>query len=54
MNYCIDDRSFRLEFLGAFLGAALVFGVYYSAINHFDGGIRQVEKINRISLKKDR
>ncbi|KAF8385413.1 hypothetical protein PRIPAC_74555 [Pristionchus pacificus] len=27
---------------GAFVGAALCFGVYYDAINSFDGGIRQV------------
>jgi glycerol uptake facilitator-like aquaporin len=30
--------------MGAFIGAALVFGVYYDGINQFDGGVRQVEK----------
>jgi glycerol uptake facilitator-like aquaporin len=34
-----------LEFLGAFLAAAIVFGTYYDAINRFDGGIRQVRRI---------
>jgi len=33
-----------LEFIGAFIAAALVFGIYYDAINRFDGGIRQVKK----------
>ncbi len=33
-----------LEFIGAFVAAALVFGIYYDAINRFDGGIRQVKK----------
>ena len=32
-----------LEFIGAFIAAALVFGTYYDAINKFDGGVRQVE-----------
>ena len=36
--------EYFLEFIGAFLAAALVFGTYYDAINQFDGGIRQVEK----------
>ena len=27
-----------LEFLGAFITAALVFGIYYDAINQFDAG----------------
>ncbi|CAF1564076.1 unnamed protein product, partial [Didymodactylos carnosus] len=30
------------QFIGAFIGAALVFGVYYDAINKFDEGHRQV------------
>ncbi|XP_070543104.1 aquaporin-3-like [Ptychodera flava] len=31
-----------MQFLGAFAAAACVFGVYYDAINDFDGGQRQV------------
>ena len=34
-----------LEFLGAFIAAALVFGTYYDAINRFDGGVRQVRRV---------
>ncbi|XP_072038317.1 aquaporin-3-like [Amphiura filiformis] len=30
------------QMIGAFLAAASVFGVYYDAINAFDGGVRQV------------
>ena len=33
---------FELEFLGAFIAAALVFATYYNAIVQFDGGVRQV------------
>jgi glycerol uptake facilitator-like aquaporin len=43
---------FLLEFLGAFIAAALVFGTYYDAINEFDGGVRQVKRI--FSLKKEK
>ena len=61
MNVCFV----WLEFLGAFIGAGLVFGIYYDAINQFDGGVRQVignkstagifgtlptEGINKVSL----
>ncbi|XP_077989095.1 aquaporin-3-like isoform X2 [Glandiceps talaboti] len=31
-----------MQFLGAFLAAACVYGVYYDAIDAFDGGVRQV------------
>ncbi len=34
---------FVVEFLGAFIAAGLVFGIYYDAIKRFDGGVRQVE-----------
>ncbi len=40
----VIERFFFLEFIGAFVAAALVFGTYYDAINRFDGGVRQVEK----------
>lgn len=30
------------QFAGAFVAAALVYGTYYEAINHFDGGTRTV------------
>jgi glycerol uptake facilitator-like aquaporin len=40
----IEKLRFFLEFIGAFIGAALVFGIYYDGINRFDGGIRQVKK----------
>lgn len=36
-------RFFSQEFIGAFVGAAIVFGCYFDAINKFDGGIRQVK-----------
>ncbi|KAK3108103.1 hypothetical protein FSP39_001229 [Pinctada imbricata] len=29
------------EFAGAFIAAAVQYGIYYDAINHYDGGIRQ-------------
>ena len=35
---------FFSEFLGGFIAAAIVFGIYYEAINQFDGGHRQVRK----------
>ncbi|ELT97593.1 hypothetical protein CAPTEDRAFT_125390 [Capitella teleta] len=34
------------QYLGAFAGAAVVYGVYYDALNAFDGGVRQVDGIN--------
>jgi glycerol uptake facilitator-like aquaporin len=34
-----------LEFIGAFIAGALVFGTYYDAINRFDGGVRQVRRV---------
>jgi glycerol uptake facilitator-like aquaporin len=40
----LKKLRFFLEFIGAFIAAALVFGIYYDAINLFDGGVRQVEK----------
>ena len=43
-----DDESVSsLEFIGAFIAAALVFGTYYDAINRFDGGNRQVARTFR-------
>jgi len=30
------------QFLGAILASCIVYGVYYDALNHFDGGVRQV------------
>jgi glycerol uptake facilitator-like aquaporin len=40
----LRNYVFFSEFLGAFIAAAIVFGIYYDAINRFDGGVRQVEK----------
>lgn len=34
------------QILGAFLGAALVYLVYFSQFNNFDGGIRQITGVN--------
>lgn len=34
------------QILGAFLGAALVYLVYWSQFNNFDGGIRQITGVN--------
>ncbi len=34
------------QILGAFLGAALVYLVYWSQFNEFDGGIRQITGLN--------
>jgi len=34
------------QYLGAFLGAATVYGVYYELIDEFDGGTRYVEGVN--------
>lgn len=35
------------QIVGAFLGAALVYLVYWSQFNAFDGGIRQITGLNR-------
>lgn len=34
------------QIVGAFLGAALVYLVYWSQFNQFDGGIRQIIGVN--------
>jgi glycerol uptake facilitator-like aquaporin len=34
------------QILGAFLGAALIYLVYWSQFNEFDGGIRQITGLN--------
>ncbi|XP_041375385.1 aquaporin-9-like [Gigantopelta aegis] len=34
------------EFVGAFVAAAVQFGVYYDAINYYDGGVRMTEGPN--------
>lgn len=39
-----SEKFVCLEFIGAFIAAALVFGTYYDAINRFDGGVRQVDR----------
>jgi glycerol uptake facilitator-like aquaporin len=44
-NNYTDIILLSLEFTGAFIAAALVFGTYYDAINKFDDGVRQVENI---------
>ena len=47
-HVCITDDTESvlnisiLEFIGAFLAAVLVYGIYYDGINRFDGGKRQV------------
>lgn len=35
------------QFIGAFAGAALTYGVYYEAFNNFDGGTRQTSGENK-------
>lgn len=48
-----QENSFQtmslVEFTGAILAALLVFGIYYDAIDKFDGGNRQVSVILRRS-----
>lgn len=34
------------QYLGAFAASACVFGVYYDALNHYDGGIRSIHGDN--------
>lgn len=29
------------QYLGVFVGSACVYGIYYDALNHFDGGVRE-------------